>query len=98
MTSPAVQFKNSRDKRFAAPPSGTYPSSSTMANSETPLCCFLFPRPVASDPSVPHLTDDSYVAANQSVCGHEARRYLHLREPVQSHAVGGSGRRPQHAL
>lgn len=47
---------------------------------------------------VAHLTDDSHVAANQSVCGHETRRYLHLREPVQSHAVGGSGRRPQHVL
>src|SRR5262249_45282846 len=31
--------------------------------------------------SVFHLTDDSQVAANQPRCGHEARRYLHLREP-----------------
>ena len=32
--------------------------------------------------SVPSLTDDSHVAANQSGCGHETRRHLHLREPA----------------
>jgi hypothetical protein len=31
--------------------------------------------------SVPRLTDDSLVAANQSGCGDEARRHLHLRGP-----------------
>src|SRR5262249_41745806 len=37
--------------------------------------------------SVFHLTDDSQVAANQPGCGHEARRYLHLREPGEPGAA-----------
>jgi hypothetical protein len=32
--------------------------------------------------SVARLTGDSRGAANQSSCGHEARRYLHLCESV----------------
>src|SRR5262245_32782128 len=39
------------------------------------------------DASVFHLTDDSQVAANQPGCGHEARRYLHLREPGEPGAA-----------
>jgi hypothetical protein len=42
--------------------------------------------------SVPSVTDDSQVAANQSGCGHETGRYLHLREPAEPGSARGDHR------
>src|SRR5215470_11295624 len=45
--------------------------------------------------SVFHPTHDSQMAANQPVCGHEARRHLHLREPGEPGAAPGDHRGSQ---
>jgi len=45
--------------------------------------------------SVFHLTHDSQMAANQPVCGHEAKRHLHLREPGEPGAAPGDHRGSQ---